>query len=98
MLLDGYIYGSPAKHKLGIRISNVDSHSFNEYKIIISNNIVKCARKCDCHIRKIISKHIVDIVIRLKFTILSPEAKTFPLGARRRTGRPSKSNRPLTMQ
>lgn len=55
---------------------------------------------CDCpsFLKQLFCKHIVGIAIRLKHAVPPPEAKTIPIGNKRKRGRPVKAKKALIVQ
>lgn len=55
---------------------------------------------CDCrdYFKHYICKHVIGISLRLKCISPPPEAKTVPIGSKRKRGRPAKAKNALTRQ
>ncbi len=84
------------------------SKMFDEYKrsfLIWTATVAKNANalnesRCNCppFAKDYICKHVVGLCIRLKLVSAPPEAKTVPIGQKRKRGRPSKTKPALMIQ
>ena len=63
-------------------------------KITIIDDVVKC--ECAHYMKKTIFKQMVGIEIRFKLTVALSEAKTIPIGQKRKRGRTSKAKSALS--
>lgn len=89
-------------------MADVLSESFENYKrcfhkwtvTIVKNQNVFYESKCNCpaFLKEYICKHVVGLAIRLKLVSVPPEAKTVPIGQKRKRGRPSKTKPALMIQ
>jgi len=77
-----------------------EDENFETYKKIFSKWTVKLSKShtmyessCDCstYLKEYLCKHIVGLGMRFKLITVPPEAKTVPIGEKRKRGRPSKT-------
>ena len=56
--------------------------------------------KCSCpaYFKNYICKHIIGLAARLKFIVIPNEAKTVPIGEKRKRGRPARAKKALETQ
>jgi hypothetical protein len=81
--------------------------TFEEFKVqkfeiwvivINSSSLHESTCTCPTFLKSLQCKHTVGMCIRLKLLTVPPEAKTIPLGLKRKRGRPSKAKRALLVQ
>lgn len=66
--------------------------------IVKENVLSKSICNCPAFGTEYICKHIIGLAIRLKLVTPPPEAKTIPIGEKRKPGRPSKTKPALMIQ
>lgn len=74
--------------------------SFRKWTTTIDKKDVLFGSNCNCPVfdTEYICKHIVGVSIRLKLVTPPAEAKTIPIGQKRKRGRPSKTKPALMLQ
>ncbi|CAF0823975.1 unnamed protein product [Adineta steineri] len=75
--------------------------AFNIWHVILPMDLAKWLNgQCNCpvYFKKFMCKHIVGMAIRLNYSKPPPTAKNFPIGKKRRRGRPSKAKKALLIQ
>lgn len=72
-------------------------HTSFEYPVTAENWIFG---NCDCcnGFKLFVCEHMIGIALRLKVASAPPEAKTIPIGQKRKPGRPKKSKPALVFQ
>lgn len=72
-------------------------HTKFEYPVT-GGNWANAVCVCSDGLKKYLCEHIVGIALRLKVIVAPPEAKSIPLGQKRKRGRPAKAKEALARQ
>lgn len=74
------------------------NRAFTGWKIVWENNWQNSICNCPAYMKKYICKHVEGIAIRKNLIEVPMEAKTVPIGKKRKRGRPSKACKALLVQ
>lgn len=74
---------------------------FRKWRVSIPKNesaVEKGSCNCPAYGKNYVCKHVIGLAIRLKYISPPPEAKTIPIGQKRKRGRPTKTKPALLVQ